>query len=149
MLKREITYTDYEGVERKESFYFHLSKSDLVKMLTMTEGDYTLDKVLERLTATQNRKEIMEIFEDLLHRSYGIKSLDGRQFIKNEEEWNKFRYTEAYDQIFMELIGSGKKAAEFVKGVIPKDLAEEVQKIVKENPNGISDEMKDYLLDTK
>lgn len=146
MLKRTIEYVDYEGKSRKEDFYFHLTKSDLVKWL-MTEGDYTMDKVLDRLTKTQNKKEVMAIFEDLLHRSYGVKSLDGRQFIRNEEEWKKFYETEAYDILFMELIGSGKKAADFVNSVIPKDLAEEVAKIVKENPEAISDEMKDYLTD--
>ena len=148
MLKREIEFEDFEGKKRKEAFYFHLSKSELVKWM-MTGGEYTMDKVLERLVKTRNNKEVMEIFEDLLHRSYGVKSLDGRQFVKNEEEWNKFYQTGAYDVLFMELVGNGKKAAEFVNAVIPKDLAEEAQRIIDENPDAISDEMRDYLIDKK
>lgn len=144
MLRRTIEYEDFEGKKRKEDFYFHLQKSELVTWLS-ADGDYTMDKVLERLVKSQNKKEVMEIFEDLLHRSYGVKSLDGRTFIKTEEEWQKFRFSPAYDVIFMELVGSGEKAAQFVNAVIPKDLAEEIAKIVKENPDAISDEMKDYL----
>lgn len=143
MYKRTIEFTDYNEVTRKEDHYFHLNKAEVIKWLT-TSGDYTLDKVLERLSTERNGKKIMEIFEDLIHRSYGRKSLDGRKFEKTEEIWEDFYQTEAYSVLFTDLVTDAKKAADFVNQIIPKDLATEVEKIIRENPDGIPDTLKDY-----
>lgn len=134
MLMKTITFTDYNGVERTENHYFNLNKSELVKWLT-TSGDYTLDKVLERLTTERDGKKIMDIFENLLSISYGRKSLDGRKFEKNDEIWKDFFQTEAYDSLFMELITDAQHALKFINGVIPKDLVEEIEQDIKNNPN--------------
>lgn len=144
MYKRSITFVDYEDNERVEDHYFNLNKSEIIKWLTTT-GDYTLDKVLERLSTEKNGKKIIEIFEDLIHLSYGRKSLDGRKFEKTEEIWNDFYQTEAYNILFMELVTDAKKAADFVNKIIPKDLAEEVEAIIRDNPNAISAELQDYI----
>lgn len=144
MLKKTITYEDYEGNERKEDFYFNLNQSEIIKWLTTT-GDYTLDKVLIRLGQERNGKKVMEIFEDLIHRSYGRKSLDGRKFEKSEEIWQDFYQTEAYSTLFYELVTDARKAADFVNQIIPKKMASEIDKIMKENPDGIPDELKDYV----
>ena len=144
MYKKIIEFTDYNDEKRKEEHYFNLNQSEIIKWLTTT-GDYTLDKVLERLSTERNGKKIIEIFENLIRLSYGRKSLDGRKFEKNEEIWNDFYQTEAYNVLFTELVTDAKKAAQFVNNIIPKDLADEVAKIVRENPNGLSDEMKDYV----
>lgn len=143
MLKKVIKYVDYNGNEREDEFYFNLNQSEVIKWLT-TSGDYTLDKVIERLSKERNGKKIMEIFEGLLRLSYGKKSLDGRRFEKSEEIWNDFYQTEAYSILFTELVMDAQKAADFVNAVIPKRLAEEVEKIIKENPEGIPDHLKDY-----
>lgn len=143
MLKKTIPFEDYDGNMRKEDHYFNLNKSEVMKWLT-TSGDYTLDKVMERLSTERNGRKIMEIFEDLIHLSYGRKSLDGRKFEKNEEIWNDFYQTEAYSVLFTELITDAKKAAEFVNKVIPKDLADEVEKIMEEHPEGIPDNLTVY-----
>lgn len=147
MLTREITYTDYDGNERTEKHYFNLNKAEIIKWLT-TSGEYTLDKVVERLAYEKNGKKIMEIFEELIHLSYGRKSLDGRKFEKSDEIWNDFYQTEAYSVLFTELVTDAKKAADFVNKIIPKNLADEVNKIIKENPEGIPDELKDYIITT-
>lgn len=144
MLKKTIKYVDYEDNEREEDHYFYLNKAEVIKWLT-TSGEYTIDKVLVRLGQERNVQKVMEIFEDLIHRSYGRKSLDGRKFEKSEEIWNEFYQTEAYSELFTELIGDAKKAAEFVNGIIPKDLANEIEKIIKDHPEGIPAELKDYV----
>lgn len=144
MLVRKITFEDYDGNKRTEDHFFNLNKAEVIKWLT-TSGDYTLDKVLERLSTERNGKKIMEIFEELIHLSYGRKSLDGRKFEKSEEIWNDFYQTEAYSVLFTELVTDAKKAADFVNKIIPKDLATEVEKIIAENPNAIPDELKDYV----
>lgn len=143
MYKKTIAFTDYAGKELTEDFYFNLNKAELIKWLT-TSGDYTLDKVLERLSKERNGKKIMEIFEDLIHLSYGRKSLDDRKFEKTEEIWNDFYQTEAYSILFTELVTDAKKAADFVNKIIPRDLADEVEKIIRDNPDGIPDALKDY-----
>lgn len=143
MLVRDITFEDYDGNMRTEKHFFNLNKAEVIKWLT-TSGDYTLDKVLERLSTERNGKKIMEIFEELIHLSYGRKSLDGRKFEKNEEIWQDFYQTEAYSVLFTELVTDAKKASDFVNKIIPKDLASEVEKIIAENPNGVPAELKDY-----
>lgn len=144
MLKKTINYIDYDGNERSEEYYFNLNQAEIIKWLTTT-GDYTLDKVLERLATERNGKKIMEIFEELIRLSYGRKSLDGRKIEKSKEIWEDFYYTEAYSTLFTELVTDARKAADFVNQIIPKKLADEVAKIVSENPNGISDTLKDYV----
>lgn len=143
MYKKTITFENYEGEKLTEDFYFNLNQAELIKWLT-TSGDYTLDKVLERLSKERNGKKIMEIFEDLIHLSYGRKSLDSRKFEKTEEIWNDFYQTEAYSVLFTELVTDAKKAADFVNKIIPRDLANEVEKIIRDNPDGIPDALKDY-----
>lgn len=143
MLKRTIEFEDYDGNKRKEDHYFNLNKAEVIKWLT-TSGEYTLDKVLERLASERNGKKIMEIFEDLLRLSYGKKSLDGRKFEKTDEIWNDFYQTEAYSVLFTDLVTDAKKAADFVNKIIPKDLAAEVEKIINDYPDGVPDNLKDY-----
>lgn len=144
MLVKTIRFEDYDGNQREEKHYFNLNKAEVIKWL-MTNGDYTLDKVIGQLSTERNGKKIMEIFEDLIRRSYGRKSLDGRKFEKSDEIWNDFYQTEAYSVLFTELVTDGKKAYEFVNAVIPKGLAEEAEKIIKEHPEEIPSEVRDYV----
>lgn len=141
MLVKSITFEDYDGNERTEQHYFHLNKAEVIKWL-MTSGDYTIDKVLVRLTEERNGQKIMDIFEGLIRLSYGRKSLDGRKFEKSNEIWNDFYQTEAYSVLFTELITDAKKAADFVNQVIPKDLANEVEKLMQEHPEEIPAEIR-------
>lgn len=144
MLKRTISYVDFDGNDRIEDFYFNMSRAEVIQWL-VTSGDYTLDKVLERLATERNGKKIMEIFADLIYRSYGEKSLDGRRFDKSEEVKRNFLETEAYSILFTEIVTDAAKASEFVRGIIPASLAADVEKVLKENPEGIPDTIKDYI----
>lgn len=117
MLKKTITYTDYNGVERTEDFYFNLTKAELVEMEVSTEGG--LMSKLERLSGDPDGVEIMKIFTDIILKSYGEKSSDGKRFIKSEEISKAFSQTEAYNILFMELVTDAEKAAEFAEAIIP------------------------------
>lgn len=143
----KITYTDYAGKERTEDFNFSLNKAEIIKWLAQS-GGFTLDQVLEKLIHSENSREIINIFDDLLHRAYGEVSLDGKKFIKaytDPEVASNFFDTEAYSVLFMKLIGDAEFAGNFLNSIIPKDLAEDVAKILAENPDGIPDEVKDYI----
>lgn len=144
MYKRTITYEDYEGVERTEDFYFNVNKAELIKWMT-TSGDYTIDKVLMRFVEERNGKKIMETMEELIKLSYGRKSIDGRNFQKSEEIWNDFRSTEAYSELFTELVTDGGKAGEFVNCIIPEKLAKQIAEEFEKNPEAIPTEIKDYI----
>lgn len=146
MLKKTVTFEDYNGNKITDDFYFNLNKAELIRWMSTT-GNYTLDQVLEQIVKEVNGQKIMETFEDLMRRSYGVKSMDGRTFDKNDEIWKRFRNSEAYSEIFTQIVTSGKAAADFVNGIIPKELAEEVAKIAKENPEAIPENIREYMPD--
>lgn len=127
MLKKTITYTDYDGVERTEDHYFNLSKAELIMMDSEVVGG--LKKRLEKIIQSKDNVTIMEVFKDLIHRSYGEKSDDGRRFIKSEQLSNEFEQTEAYSELVMELLSNPDKAADFVNAIMPKNLVQEAGKV--------------------
>lgn len=126
MLKKTIAYTDYNGVERKEDFYFNLSKAEIVEMQMSTAGG--LDEMINKIVATKDNVAIVKIFKDLILKAYGEKSPDGKRFIKSKEIADAFSQTEAYSILFMELSTNAEKAAEFVNGIVPADVAQEMAK---------------------
>lgn len=144
MYKKVVKYVDFDGNNRTEECYFNLTKAEIMMWLTQS-GDYTLDKVLEKLVKERNGSKIMEMFEDLIRRSYGKKSLDGRKFEKSEAIWEDFKSTEAYSELFMSIVTDANNAADFINHIIPESLADDVQKALKENPEGIPDELRDYI----
>lgn len=116
MVKKTITYTDLNGVERTEDFYFDMSKPEIVKMQTSAKGGY--DVQLRSIAANLNGALIMEFFENFIAKAYGEKSDDGRRFVKSEELSRAFMQTPAYEVLFDELVTDDKKAAEFVNAVL-------------------------------
>jgi len=124
MLKKTITYKDYNGQSRTEDFYFNLSKAEVTEM-EVSEDSGSLVKTIEKVTAEKNGKEIIRIFKDLILKSYGQKSEDGRQFIKSEKLRTEFSQTEAYVDLFMSLATDANVAAAFVNGILPKMPAED------------------------
>lgn len=121
MLKKTITYTDYNGVERVEDFYFNLTKAELMEMEMGTAGGFA--EMIERIIAAQDTPTIIEVFKSMILKAYGVKSPDGKRFVKSEEVANSFAQTEAYSELFMELATDSKAAAEFVNGIMPKEAA--------------------------
>lgn len=126
MIKKTITYVDYNGTERTEDFYFNLSKAELMEMEMGTKGGLTEE--LQRIINAQDTPEIIKVFKGLLLKSYGQKSPDGKRFIKSAELSEEFEQTEAYSQLFMELATDDKQASDFVNGIIPSDISAEVAK---------------------
>ena len=124
MLKKTITYTDYNGVERKEDFYFNLSKAEIMEMELSTTGG--LAEMILKVVAAQDTPSIMKIFKELILKAYGEKSADGKRFIKNSELTAAFEQTEAYSNLFMELATDADAAAKFVNAIVPADLAKQI-----------------------
>lgn len=134
MLKKTIKFTDYDGVERTEDYWFNLNKVELMKLEMDKKGG--LAEMLKRAIASGDNKTIADTLEDIIKMSYGERDLaDKRRFIKSPELTNAFMQTEAYSELYMELLLDDRKAAEFINGLIPKDLAQKVAEYVKANPN--------------
>ena len=124
MLKKPITYTDYNGVERTEDFYFNLSKAELMEMELGVTGGMT--EMLNKIIAAKDAPSLMKTFKEMIMKAYGVKSDDGKRIIKSEELSIAFTQTEAYSVLFMELITDDKAAADFVNGIIPNEIQAEV-----------------------
>ena len=125
MLKKTMTYTDYNGVEKKEDFYFNLTQAELMEMEMTTPGG--LAEMITRVIDAQDAPAIIKVFKDLVLKAYGEKSADGKYFYKKDAEGNllcnKFAQTEAYSNLFMELATDADAAAAFVNGIVPAPKA--------------------------
>ena len=117
MLKKTITYVDYNGTERKEDFYFNLSKAEIMEMEMGTTGGMV--EMINRIVAAQDAPAIIDVFKKMILRAYGEKSADGKRFIKSKEISEAFSQTEAYSQLFMELATDADAASKFVNGIVP------------------------------
>lgn len=130
MIKKTITYNDYNGIERTEDFYFNLSKAEIMEMEMTTTGG--LAEMIQNIVKAQDAPAIIKVFKDLILKSYGEKSLDGKRFMKVDADGNPlylgFVQTEAYSQLFMELATDADAGAKFVNGIVPADMAKEAAK---------------------
>ena len=129
MIKKTVTFTDFDGNKRTEDFYFHLTEQELTEWELSVDGG--LSGVLTRIVNSQDTKTLIGIFKDILMKSYGVKTPDGRGFVKNKEVLNNFTCTQAFSDIYMELATDDKAAAEFINGVMPASLAEKANKEMK------------------
>ncbi len=130
MLKRNITYDDFNGDTVTEAFYFHFSKPELIKMEVGKEKG--MEAYINLIAKTNDRAKVLALFEELILMSYGEKSPDGKRFIKNEQLREEFSQSAAYAQMFMDLTMDVNVAVEFIKGVMPKDMGAELDKALVE-----------------
>ena len=120
MYTRSFTYKDWNDVERTEEFRFNLTKAELMEMQYEQEGG--MREYLDKIIKSNNQKELMRLFKDLVLKAYGEKSEDGKYFIKNDEIRQRFASTPVYSELFMELSTDSKVAADFVNGIMPADI---------------------------
>ena len=132
MYKKIIEYTDYNGTVRKEPFYFNLNKAEISRYAYSVDGEKGLQARLSRLIAAQKTAELWKEFEDLIAMSYGVKSDDGKQFIKNQDVLNEFKQSEAYSEFIMDLIGRPGAANEFVEGIMPQAVISQMASKLKD-----------------
>lgn len=124
MLKKTITYIDYNGTERTEDFYFNLSKAEIMEMELSINGG--LAEMIKKIVSAQDSPAIIKIFKEIILKAYGEKSPDGKRFVKSEEIAESFSQTEAYSQLFMELATDADAASKFVNGIVPADVRQSI-----------------------
>jgi hypothetical protein len=125
VLKKDITYEDYDGNTQTETFWFHLSKAELIEYDMNTDGG--LKGLGERLIAADNGGDILKEFRNLILMTYGIR--EGGSFSKSPQAREAFASSEPFSELLMELATDPDKAAEFFNGIVPKSLADQVAKL--------------------
>jgi hypothetical protein len=125
MLKREIKYEDFNGEEVTEIFYFNLSKPELIELeVGYTQG---FGQMLQSIVESRNNKEIIAKFKEIVLMAYGIKSDDGKRFIKSDKLREEFSQTAAYAELFMELATNDQAAVIFLNGVLPREFRGDIE----------------------
>lgn len=127
MLKKTITYKDLDGNDITEDFYFNLSKAEIAEMELTAEGGF--QEMLQRIVDTRNGAEIIRVFKEILAKAYGKRSEDGRRFIKSPQLSEEFMQTDAFSELFMELVTDAEASAKFVTSIVPSDLAEKIETV--------------------
>ena len=141
MLKKTITYTDLNGAENTEDYYFHINKGEMMQM-QLSEG-MALDVKIDRLIQTRDYKEIVAIIESFIDRSYGVRSENGKSFIKNPKQLELFKSSEAYSELVWSLYTDEDEMRDFIFGIFPsnlKEVTEETLKKLEEKKNANSAE---------
>jgi hypothetical protein len=132
VLKKTLTYEDFNGETVSEDFFFHLSKAELVELELSHDGG--LSESLKKIIASEDGKNIIAEFKNIILTAYGKRSDDGRRFIKSQALRDEFESTEAYSTLFMDLVTNADAAVEFVNGIIPAGLTEEAAKLAGIDP---------------
>lgn len=127
MIKKTVTYTDYNGEQRTETFYFHYTEAEILDMEMSEEGSFA-DRI-QRIIDAKDKTALMKLIKKFVIDAYGVKSEDGKRFMKNDELKTAFLECPAYSDIFMEMVTNDEVAAEFVNGVIPSTMKDRVAKL--------------------
>lgn len=136
MLKKTVSYVDYDGVQRMETLYFNLTKAEISRIQMKEDGNFI--EHMQRLLEKRKVEELYLFFEDFVRRSYGEKSIDGSRFIKTPEKTQDFEWSPAFSEVLMEIVQNPDKLQEFVLGVIPADMRNSMGQIDVQNLPGIN-----------
>lgn len=116
MYKKTIKYVDFNGVEREEDFYFHMTKAEALKMEFSEKGG--LSAAISEIAREEDTERLFRLFEKIIRMSYGKRSADGRFFVKKPEYADEFLSSEAYSNMFLDFMEDPSKGAEFVNGIL-------------------------------
>lgn len=123
MLKWTITYVDYDGDSHTEDFFFNLNKAEVIELNFSHQGGYK--SYIDKVIAAKDTGEVIKAVKDIIKLAYGVKSPDGKRFIKSDAETEAFVQSEAYSELFMQLATDEQACIKFVTGILPKELREQ------------------------
>lgn len=128
MISKKIKYTDYNDKTVEETFHFHLNKAELTKMNFTESGESLVDLISEISEDNAGTRRVLDILEQIIRASVGVKSEDGSRFIKNDDIRSKLFDTEAYSELFSELLQNPERTAKFIQGILPKESQKQLNK---------------------
>lgn len=132
MLKKTITYEDWNGLERTEDFWFNLSQAELAEMALSKGGGF--EEYIEKIVNAKDIDKLSTLFKEIILKAYGVKSEDGRRFMKSDRITREFTETQAYSDLYMELSTDAEAASAFINGLLPKSLMAKAKEELKNNP---------------
>lgn len=147
MYKKNITYTDFNGEERTDAFYFNLSDAEILELQVSYGGD--MSRIMTNMLEKRDAKGLLGIITDLIKTSYGEKSSDGKRFMKNQEVKDSFVTTDAYSKLVLELLNDDKEFEKFMTNVIPSDKREHLNEIIRKREQGQTDEGEGQVVEMK
>lgn len=127
MLKKEITYENFDGEEVTDTFYFNVSKPEIIELEVEIDGGF--GKMMQRIVDANNTKLLVQEFKRIILLAYGVKSEDGKRFIKSDELREEFSQTAAYSELFMQLALDADAAGDFIKAILPRDLSDTIETV--------------------
>lgn len=127
MLKRDIKYTDFNGDEQTDTFYFNLTRAEIVELEYVEKGG--LDEFIRTIVKTEDHKALIKLFKQIVLMAYGQKSDDGKRFIKNDQLREDFEQSAAFDELFIQLATNETTMSTFIQGILPKDMQDEIKRI--------------------
>ena len=136
MLKKTITFKDFNGESTKDDFYFNLTQAEVAEMELSAEGG--MQEFIKRITKTRDQAKLVALFKELIMKSYGERSIDGKRFYKNDQIRADFAASGAYSELFMELATNTQSAIDFIVNVFPVD-PEEARKAIEAGANNKED----------
>lgn len=131
MITREVTYIDYNGDEQTEKYYFDLTVPEMLELSFSSAGD--IQSTLERLSNSRKVGEIFNIIQTLIFKSVGVKSDDGKRFVKNEDVLNDFKQSRGYESFLMKMMQDTDYASKFIEQLIPQDRIKQIAGVEKVN----------------
>lgn len=102
MVAKKITYTDFTGKEITEVFYFNLTQVELAEMNLNIDGGF--DQLSDRFKQKPDAAQMVDIFKALMHKAVLEKTPDGKRYVKSKEISDSFVASDAYSQLFIEMI---------------------------------------------
>lgn len=115
MFKHSVEYVDFNGSDRKEDLYFHLSLPEVTRL--EAEIGMGLEDYIKGLTTNQELNTLLAFLERMLLSSYGQKTSDGKSFIKSQVIREAFEYSQAYAEIFEQVLSNPDLARKFGENV--------------------------------
>ena len=138
MYKKNITYTDFNGDERTDAFYFNLSDAEILELQVSYGGD--MSRIMSNMLEKRDAKGLLGIITDLIRTSYGEKSSDGKRFMKNQEVKDSFVTTDAYSKLVLELLNDEKEFEKFMTNVIPAAKREALNEALLKREQALAEE---------
>jgi len=147
MYKKNITYTDFNGDERTDAFYFNLSDAEILELQVSYGGD--MSRIMRNMLEKRDAKGLLGIITNLIQTSYGEKSSDGKRFMKNQEIRDSFVTTDAYSKLVLELLNDDKEFEKFMTNVIPSDRREQLSEIIRKREQAQVDDEDGKVVEMK
>lgn len=117
MLKQKVQYEDFDGATQVEDLYFNLNRMELIA-LQSRYGKEDMAAYIDKLVEDKDIEKVYEILNDIVLSAYGIRSEDGKRFLKSETIREEFKQSLAYDALIEDFHDETRKVLEsFIVGI--------------------------------